>query len=373
MHDSYFWTNLSHKVPQTSLRAQENPVDSVRSKPEPVHMGGPGTSLTVGGEGAPTNRPASPPPTSPTVQSEPTYIQASEDTLASDLAKVFNTTADQLSSAPVTGITPLDQQVGGSNSQTDGQTSVTVKSLEEVMGEPNLRSTPVSSPERPGDITAGQKPSRFDVQKVAEKRLPLGLNIGMADQHRRESLLSEGRVSPEAEHYDSSPSPGSCYDTASESVEPGMNVVENAMSQLSLENAVSQALATSLYSWPSTWPESTSITNTWQEAAGTRSREEHHASGDSIPVGCEASDLDTSHDSGLASFTQNTARGGSSHSATRQSASKELFYPGPEATFMPVEPPKDPPVSISSRPHHYYFLVEITLKEEKHPTVSVFV
>lgn len=305
-------------------------------------------SLTVGGEGA---RPASPPPTSPTVQSEPTYIQASEDTLASDLAKVFNTTAEQLPSAPVSGITPLDHPVAGSNSQTDGQTSATVKSLEEVMGEPNLRSTPVSSPERPADITAGQKPSRFDVQKVAEKRLPLGLNIGVAaDHHRRESLLSEGRVSPEAEHYDSSPSPGSCYDTASESVEPGMNVVENAMSQLSLETAVSQALATSLYSWPSTWPESTSITHTWQEAAGSRSREEHHASGDSIPVGCEASHLDTSHDSGLASFTQNTARGGSSHSATRQSASKELFYPGPEATFMPVEPPKDPPVSISSLP-----------------------
>ena len=210
------------------------------------------------------------------------------------------------------------------------------------MGEPNLRSTPVSSP---------NLKSRFDVQKVIEKRLSLGLNIGAADQHRRESLLSEGRVSPEAEHYDSSPSPGSCYDTASESVEPGVNIVE-PMSQLSLENAVSQTLATSLYSWPSTWPESTSLTNTWQDSGTTRSREEHHASGDSIPVGCEASHLDTSHDSGLASFTQNTARGGSSHSATRQSASKELFYPGPEATFMPVEPPKDPPVSISSCPHH---------------------
>jgi len=216
--------------------------------------------------------------------------------LASDLAKVFNTTAE-IPSAPVTGITPLDQTVPSSSSQTDaGQTSATVKSLEEVMGEPNLRSTPVSSP---------NLKSRFDVQKVIEKRLSLGLNIGAADQHRRESLLSEGRVSPEAEHYDSSPSPGSCYDTASESVEPGVNIVE-PMSQLSLENAVSQTLATSLYSWPSTWPESTSLTNTWQDSGTTRSREEHHASGDSIPVGCEASHLDTSHDSGLASFTQTT-------------------------------------------------------------------
>ena len=337
----------------SSLQAQVtvNQGDPVRSKHDTA-VGGPGTVLALGGEAASTNRPASPPPTSPNTQSEPTYIQVSEDTLASDLAKVFNTTAE-IPSAPVTGITPLDQTVPSSSSQTDaGQTSATVKSLEEVMGEPNLRSTPVSSP---------NLKSRFDVQKVIEKRLSLGLNIGAADQHRRESLLSEGRVSPEAEHYDSSPSPGSCYDTASESVEPGVNIVE-PMSQLSLENAVSQTLATSLYSWPSTWPESTSLTNTWQDSGTTRSREEHHASGDSIPVGCEASHLDTSHDSGLASFTQNSARAGSSHSAARQSASKELFYPGPEATFMPVEPPKDPPVSISSCPHHDHFKQKINMK-----------
>ena len=30
------------------------------------------------------------------------------------------------------------------------------------------------------------------------------------------------QVASEQEHYDSSPSPGSCYDTASESVEPNM-------------------------------------------------------------------------------------------------------------------------------------------------------
>ena len=70
-----------------------NQGDPVRSKHDTA-VGGPGTGLALGGEAASTNRPASPPPTSPNTQSEPTYIQVSEDTLASDLAKVFNTTAE---------------------------------------------------------------------------------------------------------------------------------------------------------------------------------------------------------------------------------------------------------------------------------------
>ena len=110
----------------------------------------------------------------PPLSTEHIHIQASEDKLASDLAQVFNT--EPLYSAPVT-----DQAGAVGSSQTDGQTSV--KSLDEVMGEPNLRSTPVSSQERPGDI--GQEPTRFDVQKVAEKRTPPALNMGShgIDQH----------------------------------------------------------------------------------------------------------------------------------------------------------------------------------------------
>ena len=147
----------------------------------------------------------------------------------------------------------------------------------------------------------------------------------------------------EAEHYDSSPSPGSCYDTTSESVQPGLNVVE-PMSQLSLVNGVSQAFATPLSFRPSTWPEASATTNAWQEASGTRCREEHHVSGDSIPVGCEASHLDTTHDAGLASFPQNAPRGRSTPSATQQTAwngLEVLKSLPPESTFMPVEPPKE--------------------------------
>jgi len=95
------------------------------------------------------------------------HIQESEDKLASDFAQVFNT--EPLYSAQVT-----DQAGAVGSSQTDGQTSV--KSIGEVMGEPNLRSTPVSSQERPGDIGQAQEPSRFDVQKVGEKRTPPALN-----------------------------------------------------------------------------------------------------------------------------------------------------------------------------------------------------
>merc|ERR1719347_2455694 len=103
------------------------------------------------------------------------------------------------------------------------------------------------------------------------------------DLHRRESFKRENNISEaemqrreveaalEAEHYDSSPSPGSCYDTTSESVQPGLIVVE-PMSRLLLENTVSQAFASSFSSRPSTWPEASATTNAWQEASGTRCR-----------------------------------------------------------------------------------------------------
>ena len=214
----------------------------------------------------------------PPISTEHIHSQASEDKLGSDLAQVCNT--EPLYSAPVT-----DQAGAVGSSQPEGQTSV------EVIGEPHLRSPPVSSQEKPGDIR--QEPSSFDVQKVAEKRTPPALNMGShgIDHLRREIYKRETNISEEemqrreaeaaleAEHYDSSPSPVSCYDVAS-----------------------------FLSSRPSTWPEASATTDAWQEASGTRCREEHHASGDSMPIGFEASHLDTTQDAGLASFPQNAPR-----------------------------------------------------------------
>ena len=98
------------------------------------------------------------------------------------------------------------------------------------------------------------------------------------------------------------------------------------------------------YSWPS-WPPA--------EGRGGANREDHHTSGDSIPVGCEASHLDTSQDSGLGPHQlpsqrlQQAAALAQEVMGTRPpNASAAGFYPGPEATFMPVEPPKDPPVRL---------------------------
>jgi len=136
------------------------------SPPEPVHVV---AEVAAAVEDGVPRQTANPP-----LSTEHMHIQASKDKLASDFAQVFNT--EPLYSARVT-----DQAGAVGSSQPEGQTSV--KSMGEVKGEPNLRSTPVSSQERPGDI--GQEPTRFDVQKVADKRTPPALNMGSKgiDQH----------------------------------------------------------------------------------------------------------------------------------------------------------------------------------------------
>ena len=140
------------------------------------------------------------PPPEPTVHHHNTVSDG--DTLASDLAKVF-ATVQEPATVPLSGIAAPEQGEDTTVSQHDGP-SASVRSLEEVMGEPARRSTPVPSPDRPG--AEGQATaSRFAVQPVAEKG-------GHCSRSR--SISMEGRISPEAEHYDSSPSPGSCYDTA---------------------------------------------------------------------------------------------------------------------------------------------------------------
>ena len=97
------------------------------------------------------------------------------------------------------------------------------------------------------------------------------------------------------------------------------------------------------YSWPS-WPPA--------EGRGGANRDDHHTSGDSIPVGCEASHLDTSQDSGLGPHQLPSQRLQQAAALAQEvmgsrppnTSASGGFYPGPEATFMPVEPPKDPPV-----------------------------
>ena len=141
-----------------------------------------------------TSLPAPPPEQPSTFHHHNTVSDG--DTLASDLAKVFATVQEP----PTVPIAAVEEEA---LSQHDGP-STSVRSLEEVMGEPARRSTPVPSPDRPG--AEGQvSTSRFAVQKVAEAG---------GHSSRSRSISMEGRVSPEAEHYDSSPSPGSCYDTA---------------------------------------------------------------------------------------------------------------------------------------------------------------
>ena len=115
------------------------------------------------------------------------------------------------------------------------------RSIEELIGEPGGQSTPVPSPERPkqSEVDSGPRPtdpkprkmSRFDVKRVSEeKEVPTTTEAEtetaendqkqqQQQQHERSRSISQEawRVSAEEEHYDSSPSPGSCYDTASES------------------------------------------------------------------------------------------------------------------------------------------------------------
>eukprot|EP00092_Neocalanus_flemingeri_P034746 GFUD01037814.1.p1 GENE.GFUD01037814.1~~GFUD01037814.1.p1 ORF type:complete len:3037 (-),score=859.26 GFUD01037814.1:171-7919(-) len=308
---------------------------------------------------------------------------------------------------------PLQSQLQGEPavSEHDGQQQIvgelsnTVKSLEDVMGEPARQSTPVSSPDRSQtqEAASNAKLSRFAVQKVDEQpqsQTVTEQELTAALQYNRSrSISNDGRVSAEAEHYDSSPSPGSCYDTASESVEPTMlqmygdQVMYNgplqavrsevfpALPPLSAapgqdQISIAQEPRRPSHSWPATWPDATRPITTWADSAAQTQQaprtqgqagavnnhaDDHHTSGDSIPVGCEASHLDISQDSGLASLIREPLLQqatvpiipvNSSHMVTqeqyRQPQVQENFCPGPESTFMPVEPAKEPPLDVES-------------------------
>lgn len=130
------------------------------------------------------------------------------------------------------------------------------RKLEDMIGEPGGMSTPVPSPDKSkatSDNTSGGEPrqihiqdprivkqiSRFDVKKVSEDREAAPTDAP-AHAHETHTMIAENecadaqglrkdknrsrsmsieawRVAAEEEHYDSSPSPVSCYDTASES------------------------------------------------------------------------------------------------------------------------------------------------------------
>ena len=112
-------------------------------------------------------------------------------------------------------VTETDQGSSSSNQATVHST----RSLEDGLGEPVIQSTPVVTPDKSQDqvtSSTGGGGSRFAVKKVEDK---------VMDEPELTALslsqtVNYHRVAAEAEHYDSSPSPGSCYDTASESVEP---------------------------------------------------------------------------------------------------------------------------------------------------------
>ena len=121
-----------------------------------------------------------------------------------------------------------DPDQGASNTSTVHST----KSLDDGLGEPVKQSTPVVTPDKAHDAAAS---SRFAVKRVEDITVSSGpshvpeepelTEINMSGTNMVTMVPTRAdyqRVAAEAEHYDSSPSPGSCYDTASESVEPSL-------------------------------------------------------------------------------------------------------------------------------------------------------
>ena len=116
---------------------------------------------------------------------------------------------------------------GLSNSSTVHST----KSSLDDLGEPVKQSTPIVTPDKAHEVTTTN--SRFAVKRVEDNTVSSGPSIVSEEPELTAINMGPGpmgpavaatyqRVAAEAEHYDSSPSPGSCYDTASESVEPNM-------------------------------------------------------------------------------------------------------------------------------------------------------
>ena len=190
--------------------------------------------------------------------------------LEANLAMVFNTKisaptlppAPATSSTAVSGIVPLDSccvaaDQGGlppayhqfsensehlvavvsetdQGSNSNSNTVHSTKSLDDGLGEPVKQSTPIVTPDKSQETSGGvsASSSRFAVKKV-EDLTPVPANddpeltaLSMSQQSQGAGASSYQRVAAEAEHYDSSPSPGSCYDTASESVEPNLATLQ---------------------------------------------------------------------------------------------------------------------------------------------------
>ena len=119
-------------------------------------------------------------------------------------------------SVPVSVIQAHSEAVPPVVTETDSSNTVhSTRSLEEGLGEPFKHSTPDVTPEKFPEVSNNSTGAgRFEVKKVEEmSEEPELLSLG-------QTSLAQQRAAAEAEHYDSSPSPGSCYDTASESVEP---------------------------------------------------------------------------------------------------------------------------------------------------------
>ena len=218
-----------------------------------------GTSVTspdVSGAPAPSHHPLT------------VVTHASRDVsdLEANLAMVFNTkipapslpsAAASLPTSNVPGIVPLGvsteqpglavppqqpQQAEASTehlsvaSETDqglsnSSTVHSTKSSLDDLGEPVKQSTPIVTPDKAHEVATPN--SRFAVKRVEDITVSSGPSIVSEEPELTAINIRPGlmgpamaatyqRVAAEAEHYDSSPSPGSCYDTASESVEPIM-------------------------------------------------------------------------------------------------------------------------------------------------------
>ena len=116
----------------------------------------------------------------------------------------------------------------GSLMSDPAQTSVGSVKSDDNMGEPARRSTPLQTPDRKvgSVIIKNSEPaktvkiSQFAVSKVVAEEVAVVDSLPPTDLPIPESeVVMNGplQVNPEAELYDSSSSPGSYYDTASES------------------------------------------------------------------------------------------------------------------------------------------------------------
>ena len=186
------------------------------------------------------------------------------------------------------------------------------RKLEDMIGEPGGKSTPVPSPDKSKNCgyasdsqenapRTAKKVSRFDVKKVSEDREAAGNNLPPPNENPQETQtiasaadaetaaemaggvngglrkdnnknrsrsmsIEAWRVAAEEEHYDSSPSPVSCYDTASESgpygneILPGMRF-HSCIPRVGIKFPVVLTIVFSHFTiWVCFWPRLTDLT-----------------------------------------------------------------------------------------------------------------